>query len=817
MKPHVLSLIVLLAFGTWSGSYAQQKQTSDPLKGDLVDTQGKPVSFATVSLLKAKDSSLVKGCISDATGHFDLGTVPEGEYLIAASEIGYQKTYDGPIQIGHSAAIQSRRLVLAANNHTLNTVQVTSSKPFIQQEVDKTVVNVANSIVGAGSTAMEVLEKSPGVTVDQNGTISLNGKSGVLVMLDGKPTYMSQQQLATMLRSMGSDNIEKIEIMTQPSAKYDAAGTAGVINIVLKKNHQFGLNGSLTAGMSQGIKSHSNAGFNLNYRVGQVNLFGSYTFDHSTWYNTNHITRNFYDGTNKSLSSNFDQFAQMSTPNSNHSFKLGMDWDVNTSNTVGFLVNGMANPAHNSVHNASTITDAQGQTQSYTLTDNTNDTYWGSMTYDINYTHKFDSSGQQLTAELDYAPFHSSNHQSFLTQYFAQMGGNLDSTQIRHGEQPSTVDIRSAKADYTLPLKHQDKFEAGLKSSFVSTDNDVEYTQWENNTWVKDLSTSNHFKYTETIQAAYANYSRSFSHGISLQLGLRSEWTQSKGDQISIDSSFSRSYVQLFPSVFAKKDLNKDNSLSFSYSRRIDRPDYQDLNPFRYYLDPYTYQEGNPYLQPQLTQSFELTHSWKGILMTSLSYSHTAQAMTDVLKQVDSLKITYQTRENLATLNNLGLNINANIPITKWWNSSDNLNVFYNQYKGEYLGGALNFGKTSFQINSTNVFILPKGFKAELSGFYQSGFVYGIIYGDPMYMASAGIQKSLFHGKGNLKFNVQDLFNTHHFGGQVRYQNLDVRIQNHWDSQRAGLTFTYSFSKGSIKPQHHTPSGILEEQSRIKK
>ena len=350
----------------------------------------------------------------------------------------------------------------------------------------------------------------------------------------------------------------------------------------------------------------------------------------------------------------------------------------------------------------------------------------------------------------------------------------------------------------------------------VTSDNNVQYMNFINNQWMNDGNATNHFKYTETINAGYINFNHQFKNKISLQIGLRGEQTLSTGDQITIDSVVNRNYFQLFPSVFLRKVLDKNNTVGISYSRRIDRPDYQDLNPFRYYLDPYTFEEGNPNLQPQLTNSFELSHTFKGFLTTTVNYSKTTNAFTMILHQIDSTNTSYVMRGNISSLDNIGLSISAGFPVTKWWMSNEYFNIYNNHYQGQYLNGNLNVSQTSFTFNSNNSFTIMDGLSAELSGFYRSSGLEGALISRPMYAVSAGIQKSLWKSKASLKLNVSDIFKTQQFIGTLKYENIDTYISNQWDSRRVNLTFDYHFGSNKIKPAARQKTGIEEEQSRIK-
>lgn len=823
MNPQRLFIFFLSAlfFGRFSAK--GQSASTVSISGKVLDEQKEPVGYATITLLKAADSALIKGVVSDAQGHYSFSEIPSGTYLVAASMIGMVKTFSPVVHVAKN--IELKPLTLRQNNRILKGVNVTASKPFITHEIDKTVVNVENSIVSAGSSAWEILQKSPGVTVDNsNNTIRLQGKTGVVIYVDGKPSYLSQDQLADMLKNMSSGSIKSIEIMTQPSARYDAAGNAGIINIVTKKSKESGFNGSVTAGYTQGKYGRENGGVNLNYRHGKMNFYGNYNYTHAKWWNDNRITRNFYDETGKNLSTRSEQYTYHASPSNSHRFKTGMDYYLDDKNTVGLMVIGSVNPYDNDRHSTTNFKAPDASLQSQSLTHNTASGKWTNFTYDLNYRGHFDSAGKELSIDMAYSKFNNSRSAHYHTDSYYPDGTPLPDLEnapnpiIRKGSLPSVIDIKTAKIDYTLPLKHKAKLSFGAKTSFVTSDNNVEYFRFDNNAkeWLYDSAT-NHFKYTENINAAYVNLNKEFKKGWGLQLGLRGEQTISKGHQFTNDSTVKRNYFQLFPSVFVSKRLDKNNTLNLSYSRRIDRPDYQDLNPFRYYLDPYTYGEGNPFLQPQLTNSIKLAYSYKSLITAALSYSNTNDVMSQVLRQDDSARITYQTEENLSQMQNIGLNISLSVPVTKWWMSNNSINVFHNIFQGEFLGSNLNFGKTAFTFHSTNTFTLPAGFKAELSGYYNSPMQWSIFTIKPQYSVSAGIQKSFLKDKASIKLNVNDIFHTQHSFASVKYQNLDVTADNHWDSRRVSLTFTWRFNKGNAKPVQHHRSAIEEEQNRIKK
>lgn len=787
------------------------------VKGNVTDANRKPVEFATILLLKAADSTLVKGAVADAGGLFELAPIAEGRYLVAATQVGFQKTYSQPfaLRAGQTVALPELRMAEAAKQ--LNEVKVTAQKPFIEQQIDKTVVNVENSVVSAGSTALEVLERAPGVTVDREGNISLKGKADVRVMIDGKPTYLTAQDLSNLLRNMQSNQVATVEIMTNPPAKYDAAGNAGIINIRLKKAANLGFNGSATLGYGYGLYGKQNGSVNLNYRENKWNLFGNYSVNRRRGWREQDITRVFREG--NAVASFFDQSAENFQRSHSHNFKAGADYFASKKTTVGVLVTGSLGRWGQTSNNVTDIYQGMTTLDYTTLTNAVHSQPWQNLATNFNYKRTLDSAGRELTADLDYAFYNNHNDQTFDIRNFNSLGNPISPLRTDIGLQLGKVDIYSFKADYVHPLGKKAKLEAGVKTSFVTTDNDMKfYIRLQREVPRPDSldpGRTNQFVYRENINAAYLNFSHQFNK-TGVQLGLRLEHTAARGHQVTTDSVFTRNYVNLFPSVFVKHELNKKNSLGFSYSYRIDRPDYGTLNPFVYFLDPYTYGQGNPFLRPQFTHAFETTHTFGGFLTTTLNYSRTHDVMTQVLKQDDAQRVTFQTVENIGFRENMGLAVSATFPVKKWWTTTNYVNVFRNRYVGQLLGGDLDLSFTSFTANVQNQFTLgKKGWSAELSGFYTHGFLEGILVGQPMGQVSVGVQKQLWNKKASLRLNVRDVFWTQYFRGTVKYQNLDVFVRSRWENRVANLTFSYRFGNAKVQGARQRKTGLESEAGRV--
>ena len=811
--PMILTTISLQA-QTGSGTYSG-------LTGKVVDGgDQKVIDAASVSLFHAGDSSLVKICLTDKKGDFSFDRVPPGDYYLVATSTGHVRARSGILHVLAGTPLRAGTLKLEENARTLAdvTVTVAQKKPFIERKIDKTVINVDASITSAGSTALEVLEKAPGVTVDKDGNVSLKGKDGVTIMMDGKPTYLSGDQLASLLKSMPASEIEQIEIMTNPSAKYDAAGNSGIINIRTKKNKLKGLNGSLNATLTQGWYLKNDEGFNVNYRKGNINLFANYDYSYWKGYNQLYIHRNFKDTITQKLETVFDQHSFMRHSSWYQNLKTGMDLTLSKRSTIGVVLTGFLNPSTNPGVNTTLLEDATGTVDSILQATNADRGHSSNFSTNLNFRHAFDTTGKEFTVDLDYLDYNQQHDQYFIDNHL-----NPDYSVIRPADElkgtlPSTIHIYSAKTDFTFPLKHQANFETGWKSSYVTTDNDALYQDKTPAGFVTDNGKTNHFVYRENINAAYVNFSKQIKKW-GMQVGLRAENTNARGHQLgnqtNPDSSFTKSYIDLFPTAYVSYEASKKHSFSVNFGRRIDRPDYQDLNPFYYFLDEYTYQVGNTLLQPQYTDNIALSHTYNNFLTTTLSYSKTRNLFTDVLKQVTSERKTFQTKENIASKTDFSVEISAYFPVTKWFSTNLYTNVLHDTYKGVLEGGYLHVDGYNFMANVNNQFKFKKGWGAELSGFYRSKGLESEIVIDPMWRLDAGVQKKVLRNKGTVKLGIRDIFASQNFNGAVNYQDIDVLIRSRHDSRSGSLTFLYNFGKPLENQRRHT-GGASEEENRVR-
>lgn len=799
--------------------FSQAQPAAGKVKGTVTDGSAKILESATITLCRVADSSVAKISVADKTGKFEFEGIPDGRYFVRISATGHQKGFSEVFDISASnSLIQLKNIDLVPLVKSMDGITVTSRKPLIEQKIDRTIVNVEAAVSNVGTSALEVLEKSPGISVDKDGNISLKGKQGVQVYIDGRPSYLSGNDLANYLRGLSSSQLEQIEIMTNPPAKYEAAGNSGIINIKTKKSRQYGYNGSLSSTWNQGHYARFNESLNFNYRKNKVNVFSTLGYNKRRNFQRLDIQRKFLEATTKEVKSHYDQASQMHDDGETFNGKIGIDYSPTKRTTLGAVVNGFFNP--NTFGNGSNvmIADPYNVLLSRTVARSSNDKEWKNFSTNLNFRHVFDTTGKELTADADYLTYRSSNTQELINAYYDALGMPTVKADTLLGNLPQDIHIYSAKMDYVHPLKKGAKFEAGFKTSFVNTDNNAVYDSLNYGVLVRDVGRSNHFIYKENVNAAYVNYSRPLSKKMTAQFGLRLENTNAKGNQVTTGDVFSRHYTQLFPTAFLQYTATDKHTFGLNYGRRIERPDYADLNPFIMFLDKYTFEQGNPNLQPQFAHNVELSHTYKGFLTTTLNYTKTTDMINDILEQDPDKNETVIRKQNIANQRQYGLALNAGGQLTKWWSGNVYANLFNNKFSGVLNGDYTVISANTGQFNVSNQFKMNKTWSAELSGFYMTGGVDGVFRIKGFGMMNMGVSKQLFKGKGSLRLNIRDVLYSQKIKGTIRYSNIDAAFQQRRDSRQLGLGFTWRFSKGKMNgngPKRKT-GGASEEQNRVK-
>ncbi len=791
-------------------------QTTGKVKGSVINPSSKPVISATVELLLSSDSTLVKTAVTDKEGNYFLETIMPGSYFIKVSAISYQIWFSEKFQLNEDVHFVSAA-TLAYADKQLKEVTVTSfRKPMIEVKADRTVFNVESSINATGSNVMELLQKSPGITVDKDDNISMKGKNGVRIYIDGKPSPMAGTDLAAYLRSVQSTDIESIEMIENPSAKYDASGNAGIVNIKFKKNKKFGTNGNASIGYNQGIYAKYNGNISLNYRNKKVNIFSNLSGNKDLGENW----MNFYRQQSDSI---YDQNSLNINDNKGGNVKLGVDYFINSKNTFGVMFNGNFNSG-NSLTSGKTIISPQNSKLPLQTLISGNNIPSERSNNNININYRFaDTSGHELNIDADKGNFKGRSNSLQPNTYTDYKSGAVLRSRIFANNTPVDIDIYTAKADYEQNFL-KGKLGTGVKFASVKTKNTFDFFNVINDLKQQDWEKSNRFTYTENVSAGYINYNRSYKK-FSFQAGVRAEQTQSDGilnaksKQTLNDTieEVKRSYLDFFPSAAVSYSFNNNHQFNLNYSRRIDRPVYQDLNPFENKLDELTYEKGNAFLRPQYTNSFSLSHTYKMFLTTSIGYSHISDYIT-VINDTTKINAVFITNKNLATQDVYSINISAPFAIKKWWNVFANVNANQSRFRAKFDDGkTINLNVTTVNYYNQHTFTLGKGLTAEVSGWFNTPSIWGGTFRTKfMWSADAGLQKTLLNNKATIKLGVQDVFRTNIWRSTSDFAGVKFDGSGGWDSRQVRLTFQYRFGSSQVKAARERKTGLETETNRIK-
>ncbi|MBI2284985.1 MAG: TonB-dependent receptor [Bacteroidetes bacterium] len=804
-----LGLIAIMVLALTTTGFAQSGIT---VSGSVKDNAGKVLQAVSVSLLQAKDSSLVKADITDTDGKYQISSARTGKFLLSYNLIGYEVNYSESFTLQDGQNLQAPAASLIAVAKKLQDVTVVSRKPLIEIKADKTVFNVENSINATGSNALELLQKSPGIQVDNNDNISMKGKTGVKIYIDGKPTQMNSKDLAAYLKGINSNDVEAIEMISNPSAKYDASGNAGIINIRLKKNRKFGTNGSVSAGFTQGITPKGNGTVNLNYRDKYINLFSNVSGNIGRYENDLSLYRVQRD-------SIYDQHSTNANYNKNLNLKAGADYFINSKSTLGALV---TSSFGNSEWTSNSITGVYYQPgNQFVKSLKAANSIPGSRTNvnaNLNYRYA-DTSGLEINVDADYGLFRGVGRSYQPNNYLDQNGALLHQV-INRNYTPTDIDIYTSKIDVEQN-KWKGKLGYGAKFSYVKTINTFDFFNDVNGAPVKQLSRSNSFAYTENVNAAYINYQRKFNDKWSIQTGLRAEQTNSKGELtradgiVQADNTVKRKYINLFPSAAITWTVNQKNTLNLTYSRRIDRPSYQDLNPFENKLDELTYEKGNAFLRPQYTNNIELTHTFKSAINTTVGYSHVKDYATQITDTAGNA--TFLQQQNLATQQIISFSIGSPLPIAKWWNGYANVWYNYQIFNGKVGSKEVHTEIPLYGAYMQQTFTLGKDWSAELSGWFSGPSIWGATWKTKSQGGiDIGFQKQLMQKKATIKVTATDIFHTNPWRSLSDFGGLYIKGRGAWESQTVRVNFTYRFGSNQVKAARQRQTGLESESKRIK-
>ncbi len=792
-------------------SFQKTQAQNFSLKATFIENTNEPLAFATISLWRIgekagkKDSTLTKFLVTNEKGEVTFENIAPNNYRLKAEMSGFANFISPMINLDKDTDLGK---ITLKNDGEMEAVEIKAKRPIVEIQPDKTVFNVENLISATGSTAFELLQKSPGVVIDNNDNINLQGKPAMRVYIDGRPSPLTGKDLADYLRTVQGVDIEAIELITQPSAKYDASGNAGIINIRFKKNKNLGSNGSFTLGVGHGKFTRYNGSVTLNNRTAKASYFINYSPRIAKEYN-------FIDLDRSQNSSRFNQTSNTASEANAHNLRAGADFFLDKKNTLGFGITGNFADVY-ALTNSNTDISGNNPTFNNLKAENTTKAQRFSSNFNTNYRYA-DTSGRSLNIDANVGFF--KNDRDFL-QPNTYSGNQLFARINYRMVTPTNIILGNIKADWEQRLG-KGKLGFGAKIAFVNTDNNFGFYNINpnNNAETIDNERSNLFTYLENVNALYVNYQIKIKK-FDFQLGVRAEQTNSKGTltakQINENAEVKREYLDFFPSAGVSYNANQKNVFGLRYSRRIERPNYQDLNPFESRLDELTYQKGNPFLKPQYTQSLELSHNYAYTLNTSLSYSNTTGFFAQVTDTLNVTKSVMST-QNFGNLQVWNLGITYPMEIRKWWNMFISINASHSDYYADFGGGrVINRQIQSLNFYGQQTFSLPKNFTLEFSGFWTSPSIWAGVYRtQSLGNLDIALQKKVFGESGTLKLTVTDVFFTLPWRAVNEFAGLYINGNGGSDSRQIRVNFTYRFGNKQVKGLKQRKTGAEEEMQRI--
>ena len=784
-------------------AFASAAHAQAPVVGAMQDVAGHGLPFATAVLLHLPDSTVAASQTTTEQGAFRFERVAAGAYCLKAMALGYGASR--VLVLVGSVPVQVPALRLKATATALKEVVVQGRPPVLEQHADRTVVNL-DRLNTAGDNALEALRRVPGITLDKDEHLQYRGSSSVLVLIDGKQTYLSGEALSNYLKAMPAAQLSQVELLPNPPASFDAAGTAGVINIRTKRSTLPGLTGTLTGTVGKTRYQRAIASTNLAYNAGRVRSFGRASFGYHDTYNQLTIRRLIRDTT-------FVQQNYWHPRDHDLSYALGADVALTKRQTLGGQVRGTHGTSDTQVSSESVALTADGRPAGSLAMRNPRASTSRDLALNLTYRLAFDTLGRELTADADWVQGASASHQDFLPLNSPPTGAAGALRGQQRSQTGSDVTIQALKADYVHPLPGHWRAEAGAKASWVSTSSDIAFEKLSSlSDWHVDSSRSNNFRYVERIAAGYLTVSTTLKK-MELKAGLRGEHTHSVGESPTTGQRVERAYFQLFPTLFASYQLTARNQLSVSAGRRISRPAYQSLNPFVNYSDAYTAMQGNPYLAPSLARSFELNYLHAGFQVLSISYLPENNVVSEVVYQNDQTKVTTTRPQNIDQVRTLSLTSGGHTDLTKWWGMDNQVGATYGEVQTMVAEQPVQLRQLGAMATSNHTFILPQHYQLQVGGEYYGPSVNGLFALRSSGTVNLGLRKQLWQEKATLSIKISDLFYTSGWFSSLHYQNINTDWINRYDSRRLTLSFTYKLASGKTHSSRASSSADEEERA----
>ena len=794
---------VPLAFSQRPGG--NQRQGERPkaiIKGKVIDgTTGQPLDYATITILSQKDSSLITGGITDEKGMFTIET-KMGKYFAQIDFLAFQTKTIERIPLGKGQLLADLGTIsLDADSHTLGEIEVRAEKSQMQMSLDKRVFNVGKDLANTGASAEDILDNVPSVSVDVEGNVSLRGSGNVRILIDGKPSGLVGSDSGSGLRSLPSNLIDKVEVVTNPSARYEAEGSTGIINIVLKKDKKKGVNGSFD--VTTGAPANYGVGVNMNFRREKVNFFVNYGLSYRK---NNGGGSTYQERVTDDAILIQDQLRDHDRGGWANSIRFGTDYYINKYNTLtgSFLYrknneDNLSNILYKDFIGSSDFNDLQEVT---TRTDNELEDE-KAIQYSLNYKKTFDKKGQELTANFQFEEDSETESSDYVEQYFDRNNAPLNRADLlQESNNAESEKQYLLQIDYVNPIGKDGKFELGLRSSIRDIRNDYEVNEFDDNVWQPLLDfrgspLSNNFKYDEDIHALYAIFGDKKGK-FSYQFGLRGEYSQVVTELVETNELNDRNYFNLFPSAFLNYEFSEQDAIQLSYSRRIQRPRFWYLNPFFTFSDARNQRTGNPNLDPELTHSIEMGHIKyfdKGTITSSAYYRYSEGTIARSIRTVLNDQQTLSRPENLKDEHAYGLEFTISYNPYKWWRLNSDLNFFRAITDGTNVQEGLTADTYTMRGRLTSRMTVAKKTDVQLRVSYRAPRVTTQGRSKAITSLDLSANRDVLRGKGTLTLSIRDIFNSRRYRSEIFLDNFFSDSEFQWRSRTATLTFNYRLNQ----------------------
>ncbi|MCB0592632.1 MAG: TonB-dependent receptor [Lewinellaceae bacterium] len=788
---------------------------SAAIRGQIQDTDGFPAAYANVILYHSTDSSLYKAEATDEAGLFKFAAIAPGSYFLKATYVGAPDLWIRDIQLAKGQLLDLAQLSFSSSTIDLKEATITASRVMVEVKPDRTIFNVDGTINSVGADAISLLRQAPGVTVDNNDNINVLGRSGVLLYVDGKRLPLTGQDLTNYLQNLPAEQIDRIEIITNPGARYEAEGNAGIIDIRLKKDKSLGANGTASATYSQGRYDRSNINASGNYRNKIFNTFATAGLaDGSNYHNMDFL--NFQNGLL------LDEINNSRNHWQNYNYRIGTDFFLSDQHTLGLLVGGMQMNGDRWSLNRIAISGqaTPAQVDSILVAFNTADDRRKNNTFNLNY--QFDNKkGRSLNVDLDYGRYENDSRRLQPNRYYDATETELLTEIINSFDTPTDIDIYTFNADYEEEV-WGGKLGIGSKLSRVVSDNTFLFFDVISGNPERNNQRSNLFKYEENVYAGYINYAHPLGKKWNFSAGLRAEQTDAKGDLRAFlpelqEPPVKLDYLNWFPSAGLTWQVSPKHNLALNYGRRINRPDYNVLNPFNNQVSQLSYEKGNPFLRPEIVNNLELSYTLSYRYNFKLAYSRTTDQITRLLAPDDEdPRAGFITWANLAEQNILSFNASAPAQVVKGWDAYFNLSASYLDNQADLGEGAVvDLQAFTYSIYQQHTISLPAGFKGEISGYYSGPGVWGGVFEyESSWSLNLGLQRKFMQDRLNLRLSANDVFYQTGWDGQSTFDGLTAIGSGRWDSRRASLSVSYSFGNEKVQSRKRK-TGLEEEAGRV--